>query len=982
MDTPIKTSCTPTRIHHTFLWFFLLLAVWSTAVHSQQITASMEPGFYSGPEILIFTSSEPDAQIFYSLDGSAPSEESTPYQGPIELSERTGVPNTISEIPTNPLDPGHPYRENWLPPAGEVFKIYAIRAVGIMPDGTKGEEWKGSFIIDPLAANRYTMPVFSIITEPDNFFGYEEGIYVPGILNGNYFQRGREWEREVHLEFFEEGGQRVLAQDAGARIHGGTSRNRPRKSLRLYARSDYGNSWFDYRFFSDKDVDRHKRFLLRNSGNDWSESVFRDAFIQSLVKENTDLDIQYSRPSIVFINGEYWGIHNIRDRFDGRYLQSHYDMDPDRIVIMTGNRSHDHGSTEGIADYSQLFNYALQQDLAQEDHYKVVSERMDIDNFIDYQIIQIYCRNTDWPGNNIAYWKYMDGDLSQPKESRKDGRWRWMVYDLDFGFGLDFDYVYNFGAPHGGNDASHNTLSFALEPDGPNWPNPPWSTALFRNLMESPVFKAHFANRFADHLNTTFSPLRVVDQLNKFEKLYEAEIEEHIHRWREPSYEHWVDNIETMRVFGLLRAPLVFSHLDNTLNLEGTEVVELNVNNPQGGTIQVNSVVLSTQHKGVYDPVFPWEGKYFKGVPIQLVALPEVGYEFSHWEGDHYSQEDTLRFSPGEIGSVTAHFVRGSDFVGDSMNPPAHHLLQSDYLFEYWDPYEPEGHFPPNMVFQQSDTDDPALFTEMTHPYHIPYTDADNNEYHANDQDKIGFPYSLTGRTRIEGLGSGGIAFINTGRGRDLGAAVLAINTEGIDGALIDWEAQTLEANSRVYQLRLQYRVGQQGEWKEVNDENGQPAEYERQEHSSTELFSGLQLPGDAIGKPYVQLRWKYYFTGLRLTDEYGSRDKIRLDNIYIRKIPVSTENYPNAAGFRLFQNYPNPHSGSTRIEFELPDSREVVIELLDFTGRPIDELIRAFYESGRYSLDLDLSSLPAGVYFYRMKSGTVEKVKKMVLVK
>jgi len=393
------------------------------------------------------------------------------------------------------------------------------------------------------------MPVFSLATDPDNLFDDESGIYVSGRTGSNFHQRGREWERDVHVEFFEADGQKAISQDAGVRIHGGTTRNRPRKSLRFYARSDYGTSWFNYPLFPDKPVTRYKRFLLRNSGNDWSESVFRDAYLQRLIQGNTDLDIQYSRPVILFINGEYWGIHNIRDRFDDRYLQAHYGLDDDRVIILQNNAEFDDGNEEGVQSYHELYDFVTGNSMADETNYKHASRLMDMENFIDFQILNIYTRNTDWPGNNVRYWRYLDGDPDEDLPRGQDGRWRWMAFDLDFGFGLDFDYVANSASQYGGNDAYHNTLNFALESDGPDWPNPPWSTAKFRALMQNDQFREMFINRFADLLNTSFRSGRAVELLETMKDLYEPEMDEHIHRWREPSRPHWEHDTGVMRAF-------------------------------------------------------------------------------------------------------------------------------------------------------------------------------------------------------------------------------------------------------------------------------------------------------------------------------------------------------------------------------------------------------------------------------------------------
>lgn len=928
---------------------------------------SLEPGFYEETQFLQIIADEAEVEIYYTTDGSDPLENGILYEGSIELAPREGDENIFSEIPTNNIPAGHIYREEWQSPQGEVFKIHVIRAVAIGNSGDLGEETAGSFIVEELGANRYSFPLFSVITDPDNFFGCEKGIYVPGRTGGNYFQRGREWEREVHLEFFETDGSRVLAQNAGARIHGGASRNRPRKTLRLYAREEYGNSWFDYAFFESKNVNRYKRFLLRNSGNDWNESLFREGFIQRLIIRNTELDAQHTRPAIVFINGEYWGIHNIRDRYDERYLQTHYNLPRDRVTILEGDIELDDGNPEGIADFQELYDYVVAEDMNATENFEWVEDRMDIDNFIDYYIIQIYCRNTDWPGNNLAYWKYLDGEPSNSLRGH-DGRWRWLLFDLDFGFGLDFDYVRISGQPHGPNDASHNTLAFVLDANGSDWPNPPWSTALFRNLMENREFEHRFVNRFADHLNTSFKVEQVLEVLDQFKNWYEPEMHDHRLRWIEPPDWRWENDIKRMRTFGTLRESSLQSHLNTTLDLGGKATITLDVNEVDGGTIGLNSIVLRKSLDGVDEDVFPWMGTYFKTVPVTLVALPEAGYEFSHWSGDVNSLSDTLEILPEEGMEMVVHFKRGNSFEGDSMNPIALKISEEDFRFDFWNSAEPEGSFPANMVFQQSRVSDPGPLTAMTHPYHIPFVSESDNEYHSNDQDKFGFPYSLTGRSRIEGLGGDGIAFINTGRDRDLGMAVLALNTENVERVLIDWEAETLEENSRVYSLKLQYRIGLQGVWRDVLDESGEPVEYLRDE--GIEMFYDIPLPEDALDQNYVQLGWRYYFTGIRLDDDSGRRDKLRLDNIFVRMDTGSNTESNSEMGVEFHPLHPNPADRVFEVSFHLPNSEKVVFYAYDQLGKPIFSKVLSNTAPGHNQFLVDSSSLNPGIYLIVMEVG------------
>src|SRR5690606_13543254 len=142
------------------------------------------------------------------------------------------------------------------------------------------------YFVDPDGPGRYSFPVVSLATDPANFFDHETGIYVSGVHesnnnpgrpwhnDGNFKQRGDAWERPIHVEFFEASGTRMLAQDAGVRIHGGATRNFTQKTLRLYARPEYeqetyGDNWFTYPLFPGNPNRRYKRLLLRNSGNDW-----------------------------------------------------------------------------------------------------------------------------------------------------------------------------------------------------------------------------------------------------------------------------------------------------------------------------------------------------------------------------------------------------------------------------------------------------------------------------------------------------------------------------------------------------------------------------------------------------------------------------------------------------------------------------------------------------------------------------------------
>jgi hypothetical protein len=182
--------------------------------------------------------------------------------------------------------------------------------------------------------------------------------------------------------------------------------------------------------------------------------------------------------------------------------------------------------------------------------------------------------------------------------------------------------------------------------------------------------------------------------------------------------------------------------------------------------------------------------------------------------------------------------------------------------------------FPANMIFLQSETSDPELTTPLSRAYQIPLSDA------AVPAD-ADFPYNATSRTRINGLGEDGIAFINTGRGRDVGAALVALDTTGLTAASVSFTTGTLAVNNRTYAIRLQYRVGDDGPFLDVTDAMENPVEYVRSDTTGGVTgFGPINLPAAALDEPYVQLQWKYHYL-----DGSGSRAQIRLDDIVIAAV-------------------------------------------------------------------------------------------------
>ncbi|MBM7613514.1 CotH kinase family protein [Alkaliphilus hydrothermalis] len=605
---------------------------------------SHDSGFYPEGLYLTIESTEIDSEIYYTLDGSTPTEKSLKYKGKILIS-----------------------------PKGKEATI--IRAKTVRQGYPDSDVNTQSYFVGAYFTKGFNMPIISLVTDPKNLFDYEQGIYVAGrILDqwktanpneritsntpANYNQRGKLWEREACMELFEEDGIVAVKQNIGIRTHGGYSRAGELKSLSLFARSNYDEeNYFSYDFFSNiigktpSSQERKKvsRILLRTSATDRRFTLFRDALIQSLIPKSINLDRQESRPCIVYINGEYYGIHNIREAYDKDYIRRYYDIDEADVVIIS-NPTGDAGvemQSGYVGDemhYNRMINYVKEHSLNVEEAYNFIKTQMDIDNFIEYCVLQIYCDNRDWPGNNVKVWRKRTDAYEEDSVQGHDGRWRWMVFDLDYGFGLY----------QGVDAASNNSIKQATEVNGPDWPNPPWSTLLLRSLLRNEDFKNQFINRFADRLNEDFLPANVVGKIEIMENIYEPSIKDHIIRWNlhNQDVRSWKEEVSVLKSFARKRPNYLRQHIVDYFNLEGTASIKIEID--QGGTVKVNSIE-------VQDTEGPWEGIYFKDIPIKVEAIPKSGYRFVGWRREMISRDAVIAINLSKNLYIKAVFLEERD---------------------------------------------------------------------------------------------------------------------------------------------------------------------------------------------------------------------------------------------------------------------------------------------------------------------------------
>ncbi len=792
---------------------------------------SHAPGRY--PEAITVTvTGEPDAVLRYTVDGSIPDEHAPVLDDALPLAGQTGEPYRYAGIFT--AGPNEPFE----PPEGEVRQAHTLRVRAFREDALSSPVATATYFVGSEYTDPFELPVVSLVTGPDGFFDREVGIYgarqPDASQASNFWRRGREWERRVHVSYFSEAGDPLLEQDAGVRIHGGLTRGYQVKSLRLYARRDYGERWFDHPFFGDDGMPRYRRILLRTSGNDSSRgTLFRDAFIHRLVG-HMRFDTQAYMPAILFINGEYWGIHNLRERYDRHYLSQGYDVPEDNIDLLTANSEVKEG--EGGA-YEALLD--LLEDRGPDDPELAaeVEARMDVDNYLDYVIAEIFLNNTDWPHSNIDYWRTRGLPPGRSYRPEHDGRWRWLFYDLDFGYNLWYDRESGFFSH------TFNTLAHATAPEQSSMANPPWSTFLLRSVLGIRAFRDRFLNRYADHLNTTFRTDRAHRIMEEMADRMRLAVPEHTRRYPALlSEESWERSLEHKRIFAVERPGIAWAHLLEHFDISGTVILELHVSDRSGGTVLVNDhLLLHPDAPGFEETnrVFPWTGRYFRGVPIRVEALPAPGYRFEGWA-------DTPGSDPVRSLTLDGDRVLAAVFIPDEeADVAAHPLSEGPYSFAEWSPDAPVGSYPPFMQFVESSWPDPDLRAPLTGVWTL--------------------PYNLNSRSRVVGLDEEGVGFRNTSnpqpddRSGYVAGAKLAVDTRRLEAARLAWTAGTASPADRRYRWRLQYRVLGTGDYVDFPDGAGEPVEvWSADEPWARTAWNGLEFPEELLGQAHVELLWRY----------------------------------------------------------------------------------------------------------------------------
>jgi methionine-rich copper-binding protein CopC len=516
--------------------------VWKT----KEPLFSQNGGSYSNSQKVTLTQKD-GGTIYYTIDGSTPTINSNIYTQPIDINKTT-----------------------------------IIRARSI-----EGKMFMSSVVNQTYLINEnISLPIVSIGIDDKYLNDKDIGIYT------NFTES---WMRPASVEYIKNG-ESQFSENIGLRMFGNFTRTYAQKSLAVYAKDKYGNKSIKYPLFDQKPhIKRVKSFGLRVSGNDWGFTMMKDGLIQTIVKDTMDIDYQAYQPSVVFINGKYWGIQNIREKTNDDYLEANHGVDPKKIDILYNNMIVSKGSNK---DYSELMTYVRDNNLSNDQVYQYVSSKVDVVEFMNLMITEIFVGNDDWPWNNMKYWK----------EQKEGSKWRWILFDLD----QDFD------DPN--RDWFYRTLTTTNIKDNEN---PLWSTELFRNLMTNSQFKNEFLSRFTTYLNTTFKQDRMDTIITRLKNVIKPDIDRHFAKWPRRGGGDWENgswgSIAELYEFSSMRGSVIRMQLSTYFNLSGNNILQIEL--PQDGDVYVDDVKLEE----------PFSGEYFTGMKVRIKAVPKVDYKFVGW---------------------------------------------------------------------------------------------------------------------------------------------------------------------------------------------------------------------------------------------------------------------------------------------------------------------------------------------------------------
>ncbi|CAH9017935.1 CotH kinase family protein [Candidatus Nitrosacidococcus sp. I8] len=654
-----------------------------------EVIFSQPSGFYKEDFTLTLSHPDNNITIYYTLDGSEPDPnnlkgstyryknnyEQPPnkpkdnflyhryktyqYSQPILIKDRTNEPDRISQISTTfDEKPDYfPQKNQGSNNTNRIIKGTPVRAIAVNEAGVKSPMITHTFFIG--SQEEFHLPIIALTVPEKDLFGYDEGIFVVGRDYDEWLATEPEqlkpsrasstpanWHRKDKVATRKNAAMEQLNLnqespnlDVKISIHGNGSRMNRDKSFRIYLGRYQSLAHFVPNGSSLKELRFNFKVGKRKTNN--FITFITDTAAQRIIAGlsfGTQNSYGYRN---IFLNGEYYGIRNIQDVKDTRYIHHFYHLNHRKKIELLFNRSNNEipnneyhlpilkGSFQEWRKINQAFEQKENQNI------NFAQKYIDINSFIDYYIAEIYLANRDWLDNNYAFWKY--SGKNRENNPIADGRYRWLIYDLDATF----------------RESNTNSLEKTTDINDRQY----LFTFIFSTLLKNPEFKERFITRFSDLMNTTFVPDRMVRVIENMKQEVEKDVLLHIKRWKSPiSIEAWQDNINIMVNFARERPAIQYQQLQDFFKLDDTYQLKVAINDQAAGTVKVNTLQLGLKDNELTKPVaassaailmeqvlaFPWQGRYFKELPLKLEAIPKLGYQFSHWQGEGFTQEQAI----------------------------------------------------------------------------------------------------------------------------------------------------------------------------------------------------------------------------------------------------------------------------------------------------------------------------------------------------
>lgn len=575
----------------------------------EAVLFSQESGFYEEPFSLELQSPK-GGQIFYTLDGSVPDENSLLYTEPIWVTDISEQEDRYSDNPDMSDFFNSVFEE-------KSDKALVVRALHIDEEGKKSAASEAVYFVGYQDKRGYEdVAVISIVADPQDLFGGEKGIYVLGDdykagvegAGPNYTRKGKEWERQAAITFFNEKHEKLFSQQCGVRIQGASKRFNSQKCLTINTGYRYGEPYLKEHILGEPY--EISQMIMKGT----AYYIPRDVLPYELVKER-QIGIPNYRYSAVFLNGEYWGLYVLKEKYNGNYFEQHFGIDRDNVILLKQTLLEEGMPGEEMS-YLDMVDFACTHDLTVPENYAYVCELMDVQNFIDYFCTQMYICNMDFSMRHNCYtWRSREvGD-----GIGEDGKWRWLLYDIDYSAWMDINTTY--------------TINSFTD-------NMPWSdlTAiedpLFQALMKNENFRRQFVTTFMDFVNSCFQTGQVLNIIDDYAEILEEPMRISMERFEYEAALDTMVNFNSVREFYENRTPYITGYLAEVFELQGQPAtVQIESLEPEGGEITVNTICPDFTETGSF------EGQYYTDYPITVTAIPKEGYRFAGWSGDIDTKE-------------------------------------------------------------------------------------------------------------------------------------------------------------------------------------------------------------------------------------------------------------------------------------------------------------------------------------------------------